>query len=39
MQILLALASLVVIGLVLVDAFEAMVLPRRVTRAYRPARG
>ena len=38
MHILLALASLVAIGLVLIDAFEAMVLPRRVTRAYRPAR-
>ncbi|HUY89895.1 MAG TPA: potassium channel family protein [Pirellulales bacterium] len=38
MYILLALASLVVVGLVFIDAFEAMVLPRRVTRAYRPAR-
>src|SRR5713226_5743970 len=32
------LAGLVLIVLVLVDGFEAMVLPRRVTRLYRPAR-
>jgi len=32
------LASLVLIVLVLVDGFEAMVLPRRVTRLYRPTR-
>ena len=38
MHLLLALASLAVIGLVLVDAFESMVLPRRVTRGYRLAR-
>ncbi len=38
MHALLGLASLLLIALVLTDAFEAMVLPRRVTRAYRPAR-
>jgi hypothetical protein len=32
------LASLALIILILVDGFEAMVLPRRVTRLYRPAR-
>jgi hypothetical protein len=36
--ILLCLASLALIAVVLVDGFEAMVLPRRVTRLYRPAR-
>jgi hypothetical protein len=35
MRIVLALASVLVIGLVLFDAFEAVVLPRRVTRPYR----
>ncbi|HVA51007.1 MAG TPA: potassium channel family protein [Pirellulales bacterium] len=38
MQILLALGGIVLIVLVLVDAFEAVVLPRRVTRKFRPAR-
>lgn len=38
MRFALALLSLALIGLVLVDGFEAMVLPRRVMRAYRPAR-
>lgn len=38
MHVLAALTSLGLIGVVLLDAFEAMVLPRRVTRTYRPAR-
>ena len=38
MSILVALLGLVVIFLVLVDGFEAMVLPRRVTHPYRFAR-
>ena len=38
MSIVVALASVAVILIVLVDAFEAMVLPRRVSRPYRPAR-
>jgi hypothetical protein len=38
MSILLALLGLMVIFLVLVDGFEAMVLPRRVTHPYRFAR-
>src|SRR6516164_102641 len=38
MWIISALLSLALIIAVLVDGFEAMVLPRRVTRAYRPAR-
>ncbi len=33
-----SLAALALIGLMLVDGFEAMVLPRRVARTYRPAR-
>jgi hypothetical protein len=37
-MIVLALASVLLIVLVLMDAFEAMVLPRRVTRPYRLAR-
>ena len=38
MHVLHALASLAIIAAVLLDAFEAIVLPRRVMRAYRPAR-
>lgn len=38
MTVVLALASLALIVLVLIDGFEAMVLPRRVTRLYRPTR-
>lgn len=38
MHVLLALAGIVLIVLVLVDAFEAVVLPRRVTRKFRLAR-
>jgi hypothetical protein len=38
MAIVAGLASVVLIYLVLVDGFEAMVLPRRVTRPYRPTR-
>src|SRR5689334_23393023 len=33
-----AVLSVALIGLVLLDGFEAMVLPRRVTHAWRPAR-
>jgi hypothetical protein len=38
MSIVGALASLALIGFILVDGFETMVLPRRVTRPYRLAR-
>ena len=38
MHVLFALGGLVLIVVVLVDAFEAVVLPRRVTRKFRPAR-
>ena len=38
MELLLTLASLVLIVLVLMDGFETMVLPRRVTRPYRYTR-
>jgi hypothetical protein len=38
MEIVAALGSVALIILVLVDGFEAMVLPRRVTRPYRPTR-
>jgi hypothetical protein len=38
MEILAVLASLAFIVLVLRDGFESMILPRRVTRTYRPAR-
>jgi hypothetical protein len=38
MSIVLVLVSALVIVLTLWDAFEAMILPRRVTRFYRPAR-
>jgi hypothetical protein len=38
MHVLFALGGLLLIVLVLVDAFEAVVLPRRVTRKFRPAR-
>jgi hypothetical protein len=38
MQVLFALGGLALIVTVLVDAFEAVVLPRRVTRKFRPAR-
>jgi hypothetical protein len=38
MTVVLALASLALIVLVQIDAFEAMVLPCRVTRLYRPTR-
>ncbi len=38
MGIVLAVASLALIALFLLDAFESMVLPRRVTRTFRPAR-
>jgi len=38
MWIILVLASVALIFVVLVDGFEAMVQPRRVTRPYRPAR-
>src|SRR5579871_1819897 len=38
MHVLFALGGLILIVLVLVDAFEAVVLPRRVTRKFRPAR-
>ncbi|MGH7134917.1 MAG: potassium channel family protein, partial [Pirellulales bacterium] len=38
MRVLVGLAGLVLIVLVLVDGFEAMVLPRRVVRPFRPAR-
>ena len=38
MHILAGLAGLALIVVVLVDGFEAMVLPRRVTRPYRPIR-
>jgi hypothetical protein len=38
MWILFTLLSVALIVVVLVDGFEAMVLPRRVTRPYRPAR-
>jgi hypothetical protein len=38
MAIVCALVGLLIIGLVLLDAFEAIVLPRRVTRPYRLAR-
>jgi hypothetical protein len=38
MRIVCALPAVVLIGLVLLDAFEAVVLPRRVTRPYRFAR-
>jgi hypothetical protein len=38
MEIIVALLSVAVLILVLVDGFEAMVLPRRVTRPYRPTR-
>jgi hypothetical protein len=33
-----ALAAVVLIAVVLIDAFEAMILPRRVSHAFRPAR-
>jgi Ion channel len=38
MQILNAVAGLVLIGVILVDGFQAMVLPRRVTWLWRPTR-
>ncbi|HET6880303.1 MAG TPA: potassium channel family protein [Pirellulales bacterium] len=38
MRLLLGLTGVALIVVVLVDAFETMVLPRRVTRPYRPAR-
>ncbi|HEV3342796.1 MAG TPA: potassium channel family protein [Pirellulales bacterium] len=38
MYVLFALGGLILIALVLVDAFEAVVLPRRVTRKFRPTR-
>jgi hypothetical protein len=38
MSLVIALASLVLIALVLIDAFEAVLSPRRVTRPYRPIR-
>jgi len=38
MQILSAIAGLVLIGVILVDGFQAMVLPRRVTWLWRPTR-
>ena len=38
MSILGAAASAAVIAWILLEAFESMVLPRRVTRFYRPAR-
>lgn len=38
MGVALALVSLIVIVVILFDGFEAMVLPRRVTHAFRPAR-
>ncbi len=38
MSIVLALCSVLLIVLVLLDGFEAMLLPRRVTRAFRFAR-
>src|SRR5262245_13689302 len=38
LSVVLTLASLALIVVMLIDGFEAMVLPRRVTRLYRPAR-
>ncbi len=38
MHLLLAFVGLILIALVLIDAFEVMVLPRRVTRTLRPVR-
>ena len=38
MRLIAAIFGIANISLVLVDAFEAMVLPRRATRMYRPAR-
>ena len=38
MNILLALLSVALIFYILVDSFESMILPRRVTRPYRFAR-
>ncbi|HWB09053.1 MAG TPA: potassium channel family protein [Pirellulales bacterium] len=38
MHFVFGLGGLILIALVLVDAFEAVVLPRRVTRKFRPAR-
>src|SRR5438270_8589068 len=38
MRILAVLIGIAIIFAVLLDAFEAMVLPRRATRKYRPAR-
>src|SRR5262245_19520998 len=38
MRIICAIVGIALIGLVLLDAFEAVVLPRRVTRPYRLAR-